>query len=254
MILCLNSLQVLLMKFKQGSRFRNKIPKVNLSSEKKNNSIKSKNNLSGYKISTPEKSESHKDEGSGYKSNKEMTEDTRGYEVINAKDFHKANEEFNQFDGIKESTLSKSESSPQSPAIVVSDRSNHRSHEQINKIPKPPANIIPKNKSKPAITKIPSVSQSDPQPRVMNTSQNKEEQKKHKGKTPSFGNSNAPLFLNNFQIDTNQLSSGTNTPSNTKSEEIKIEHKRVAGSRSRHGGITDRILISQPILSHREKK
>ena len=69
----------------------------------------------------PEKSESNiHDNTSEFKSIKETTEDDRGYEVINAKEYHKDNE-FNQFDVTKERAMTHSEYSPQSPRIAISD-------------------------------------------------------------------------------------------------------------------------------------
>jgi hypothetical protein len=75
----------------------------------------------------------------------------------------------------------------------------------------------------------------------------KEETKKHKGKTPSFGNANSPLFLNNFQIDTEaNIVIEPNTAGNRK-EETKNERRTFSNKAS--ADLTDKF--TSPILSHR---
>ena len=77
-----------------------------------------------------------------------------------------------------------------------------------------------------------------------------EETKKHKGKTPSFGNSNAPLFLNYFQPETNPASVGSSTPNTLKTEEIKLDKRSVGGRTTNHSGsILDKF--AEPILTNR---
>jgi hypothetical protein len=75
-----------------------------------------------------------------------------------------------------------------------------------------------------------------------------EEKKKHKGKTPSFGNTNAPLFLNNFQIDPNEIISDNTTPLSHK-EDTKSDRRTYMHPSTE---ITEKF--SAPILSHREQK
>ena len=47
---------------------------------------------------------------------------------------------------------------------------------------------------------------------------------RHKGKTPSFGNANAPLFINNIKVDVSEVNFDNHTPK-------KIEGSKKAENR-----------------------
>lgn len=108
------------------------------------------------------------------------------------------------------------------------------------------------SKSKGANSRIPGVKKPSSVARTNNISR-PEETKKHKGKTPSFGNTNPPLFLNNFQIDPTEIGSDNNTPNyikKEKDEELKADKRTF--SKTPSADLTDKF--SAPILSHREPK
>jgi hypothetical protein len=78
----------------------------------------------------------------------------------------------------------------------------------------------------------------------------KEETKKHKGKTPSFGNANSPLFLNNFQIDSEANIVAEQNTRESRKEEGKNERRTFSSKGS--ADLTDKF--ASPILSHRDTK
>ena len=78
----------------------------------------------------------------------------------------------------------------------------------------------------------------------------KEETKKHKGKTPSFGNTNNPLFLNNFEIDGDDMNRVLDTHGNLRREELKTDRRSY--NKNPSTDLTDKF--SAPILSHRETR
>lgn len=199
------------------------------------------------KNSSPSKSESPiKDNTtSDFKSNKELTEDDRGYEVINAKEFHKANE-FNQFETLKDQTQ-KVEKVNNSPAHAKSNSQAKSKLQDLGEVPKP-SSTQPSRPSNIAGSRIPGVTKPSSVART-NTLPPQEETKKHKGKTPSFGNTNAPLFLNNVNIETSEMNSGANTPSYTKAEENKFDRKTF--SKPPSNNLMDKFTA--PVLSHRER-
>lgn len=184
---------------------------------------------------------------SDFRSNRETTDDGRGYEVINAKEFHKETE-FNQFESMKDNTISnKSDNSPMA-SNKFSNTLKDKSSDKANPIPKHP-DSHKKAKSKGPTSRIPGVKKPNSVVRTNNIIP-QEEGKRHKGKTPSFGNSNAPLFLNNFQIDAADISSENNTPSYNKKEEAKTDRRSLNKIPSTE--LTDKFTA--PILSHREMK
>ena len=199
------------------------------------------------KNSSPAKSDSQLRDNttSDFKSNKETTEDDRGYEIINAKEFHKANE-FNQFETLKDQKHVFSQNNPQSN-IKTKSQSKNKIQEFVV-IPKPPA-IQNVRQSNTASSRIPGITKPNSVARTSNIPQ-QEEIKKHKGKTPSFGNTNAPLFLNNFNIETSDINSGANTPSYTKVEENKFDRKTF--SKMPNTNLIDKFAA--PVLSHRDVK
>lgn len=181
---------------------------------------------------------------SDFNTNRDQTDDGVGYEVINAKKYHKE-QEFNQFESVKDSNLlSRSDNSP----VSATDNSNQlkdKANEPVNNIPKHPA----ASKGKPKVTgsRIPGVKKPSSVSRT-NNNLIKEETKRHKGKTPSFGNTNAPLFLNNFMIDADaDIVIEQNTPDYRK-EELKSERRTFSNKAS--ADLTDKFTA--PILSHRD--
>ena len=120
---------------------------------------------------------------------------------MNAKEYHQ-NSEDHQFEMMK-SNITNSDNSP--PSIKLKNQPlNSKIETDENRVRKPPISHQ-KSKSKPPATRIPSISKPKLVPRVEETTAPKEEKKRHKGKTPSFGNTNASLFLNNFQIETKTM-------------------------------------------------
>lgn len=74
---------------------------------------------------------------SDFRSNRELTDDDRGYEVINAKDFHKGTE-FNQFETLRDQhIINRSDNSPLSSS-KFSSQVKEKSVEKPNTIPKHP--------------------------------------------------------------------------------------------------------------------
>uniref|UniRef100_A0A7S3JI48 Uncharacterized protein n=1 Tax=Euplotes harpa TaxID=151035 RepID=A0A7S3JI48_9SPIT len=178
------------------------------------NSKSNKDEISALmKNSSPAKSDSNlKDQTtSDFKSNRETTEDDRGYEIINAKDFYKQND-FPQFDTLKDhNTMMQNDNSPVSSTerrVPLNEKK-----QELKEVTKPPINNTPR--PKPTASRIPGITKPSSVVRTSSISP-KEEQKRHKGKTPSFGNSNTPLFMNNFQTDNSDMNSGTGTPSYSK--------------------------------------
>ena len=200
------------------------------------------------KNSSPSKSESPLKDNttSDFKSNKETTEDDRGYEVINAKEFHKANE-FNQFESLKDQAP-KIEKPTNSPVHAKSNSQAKTKLQDLGSTAKPPS-MQTSRQPNIAGSRIPGVTKPNSVART-NTLPPQEETKKHKGKTPSFGNTNAPLFLNNVNIETSEINSGANTPSYTKAEENKFDRKTF--SKPPNNNLVDKFTA--PVLSHREVK
>lgn len=200
------------------------------------------------KSSSPDKSSEIKDNynTSDFKSNKEATDEKETYEVINAKKYHKEME-YNQFDSVRDSNItSKLNTSPVSNKNYKTQPKS-QNKEQLNKIPKHP--IPTQNKPK-RITGIPGVKKPNSVSRTKNIIR-KEETKKHKGKTPSFGNTNAPLFLNNFQVDgEDSLPPELRTPENLHEEELKTDRRSL--NKNQTSDLTDKFKA--PILSHRDTR
>lgn len=105
-----------------------------------------------------------------------------------------------------------------------------------------------KPKTKGQTSRIPGVKKPNSVARTNNVGRH-EEKKRHKGKTPSFGNSNAPLFLNNFQINPEDINSENITP-HYQEEEIKTDRRSYTKFPSSE--VPDKW--SAPILSHRGEK
>lgn len=97
------------------------------------------------------------------------------------------------------------------------------------------------SKSKGANSRIPGVKKPSSVARTNNITR-PEETKKHKGKTPSFGNTNPPLFLNNFQIDPTEIGSDNNTPNYIKKErEEEIKADKRTFSKTPSADLTDKF-------------
>jgi hypothetical protein len=205
-------------------------------------------NSGAYKSSPPDKNSDANNRvntTSDANTNREHTDDGVDYEVINAKRYHKETE-FNQFDSIKDcNMISRSDNSPVS-ITEYSSQLRDKPQETVNNIPKHPSTT--KNITKQTGSRIPGVknnSVSRPNNNLM-----KEETKKHKGKTPSFGNANSPLFLNNFQIDTEANIVVEQNTRESRKEETKNDRRTFSGKGS--ADLTDKF--TSPILSHRDTR
>lgn len=148
--------------------------------------------------------------------------------------------EFNQFDSLKDSKISlKSHNSPPNSKNSKSQQ-RKQAKGKANKIPKHPS-INPKQRKNQ--TRIPGVKKPNSVSRTNNL-MGKEETKRHKGKTPSFGNTNNPLFLNNSEINGQEMKEEVEESG----EDLYINRKSLNNNPSTD--LTDKFIA--PILSHRE--
>lgn len=158
----------------------------------------------------------------------------------------------NKFETLKDTHITiPSEIAPPSPNNQTSQTSQAQSQPVDTAQKLPPASQPSKQKSS---SKIPNVAKSGSVARASNNSHHDEtKDKKHKGKTPSFGSANTPLFMSHIQLDPHDvhsaaiLKSAANTPSYA-SHEDRLERRTFMKAPP----AAERFVA--PVLSHRDHK